>query len=56
MFKSFFRNWQTSVIGLAIGAYQLHQGGMTWGNALMAGLMAAFGLAAKDHNVTGTGA
>jgi len=53
MFASFLRNWQTSLIGLVMGAYQLHQGGMTWANAVTAGLMAAFGMAAKDSTVSG---
>jgi hypothetical protein len=48
-----FKNWQTSLIGIVMAAVQLHQGGMTWGNAIIAGLMAALGFAAKDHNVTG---
>jgi hypothetical protein len=52
MFGRIFGNWQTSLFGMLIGALQLHSGGMTWGNALQAAMMAALGLAAKD---AGTG-
>jgi len=48
-----FKNWQTTILGIVMAAAQLHQGGLTWGNAAIAALMAAFGLVAKDHNVTG---
>lgn len=53
MLKGLFVNWQTTLIGIVMGAIQLHQGGMTWGNAAIAALMAALGIVAKDHNVTG---
>ena len=53
MFSTFLRNWQTSLIGAVMAAIQLHQGGMSWGNAAIAALMAALGLAAKDGNKTG---
>jgi hypothetical protein len=53
MFSTFLRNWQTSLIGCVMAAIQLHQGGMNWGSALLAALMAALGLAAKDGNKTG---
>lgn len=52
MFGRLFGNWQTTLIGVVMGAIQLHQGGMNWGNALQAALLAALGLAAKD---AGTG-
>ena len=41
-------NWQTTLIGVALGALQLHQGGLSWGSALQAALWAALGIAAKD--------
>lgn len=50
------KNWQTSILGLIMGAVQLHQGGMGWGNAALAAAMAAFGLMAKDASTTGIGA
>lgn len=53
MFAALLKNWQTSLIGLVMAAFQMHQGGMSWGNAVLAALMALFGLAAKDSNVTG---
>ena len=53
MFSTFLKNWQTSILGLVMAAVQLHQGGMTWGSAALAALMAALGLAAKDGNKTG---
>ena len=53
MLSAFLKNWQTSILGLVMAAIQLHQGGMGWGNAAVAALMAALGLAAKDGNKTG---
>ena len=53
MLSAFLKNWQTSILGLVMAAVQLHQGGMTWGSAVLAALMAALGLAAKDGNKTG---
>ena len=53
MLSALLKNWQTSLIGIVMAAIQLHQGGMGWGNALIAALMAALGLAAKDGNRTG---
>lgn len=53
MFASILKNWQTSLLGLVMAAAQLHQGGMSWGNAAIAALMALFGFAAKDTRVTG---
>ena len=53
MFSTFLKNWQTSLIGCVMAAIQLHQGGMNWGSAALAALMAALGLAAKDGNKTG---
>jgi hypothetical protein len=53
MLGSFLVSWKTSLIGLVMGAFQLHQGGMNWKSAAMAALMAALGLAAKDGQVTG---
>ena len=53
MFSTFLKNWNTSILGLVMAAVQLHQGGMTWGSAALAALMAALGLAAKDGNKTG---
>ena len=50
---TFLANWKTSLIGVVMGAIQLHQGGLSWQNAAFAALMAALGLAAKDSNVTG---
>ena len=52
MLGSFLVNWKTSLIGLVMGAVQLHQGGLNWKSAVMAALMAALGVAAKDSNVT----
>ncbi len=54
MFANVIRNWQTSLIGIVMAAMQLHQGGMGWGNALIAAAMAALGFAAKDSNKAGT--
>jgi hypothetical protein len=51
--KGMFKNWKTSLAGIAMAAIQMHQGGMTWGNAVIAALMALMGLAAKDHDMTG---
>ena len=53
MFASILRSWQTSLVGLVMGAFQLHQGGMTWGNAVTAALFALLGLTAKDSTVSG---
>jgi len=53
MFNAIFVNWHTTIIGVLAGALQLHQGGMTWGNAFQAALLAALGLVAKDRQVTG---
>ena len=47
------KNFLTTIIGLVAAAAQLHQGGLGWGNALIAAALAALGLAAKDFNVTG---
>lgn len=52
MLGRIFGNWQTTLIGVVMGAIQLHNGGLTWANALQAALLAALGLAAKD---AGTG-
>ena len=48
MLNALLGNWKTSVAGIVLGAFQLHQGGMTWQNALMAALMATLGFVAKD--------
>lgn len=53
--STMFKNWQTTLIGVVMGAAQMHQGGMTWGNAAIAALMAGLGFAAKDAGVTGVG-
>jgi len=51
--RKMFKNWQTTLLGCLAAAAQLHQGGLTWGNAIASALLAALGFAAKDRNVTG---
>lgn len=48
MLSRIFGNWQTTLIGIALGALQLHQGGMSLGSALKATLFAMLGGLAKD--------
>ena len=49
MFKNaVLGNWRTTAIGIILGGYQLHMGGLSWRNAILAALMGALGFAAKD--------
>lgn len=47
------RNWKTTLLGFGVGALNLLQSGVNWKSALLSAAMAALGLAAKDHDVTG---
>lgn len=53
----FFRyaeaNPKTTVLGVAAGALTLAAGGLDWKHALLGAVLAAFGAASKDHNVSG---
>lgn len=51
MLNSLLGNWKTSLAGIIVAAIQLHQGGMSWTNALLAAAMAALGFAAKDGSI-----
>lgn len=47
------KNWKTTLLGFAAGALNLLANGTNWKQVLLTTGIAAFGLVAKDHNVTG---
>lgn len=47
------RNWKTTLLGFVAAVLQLMAGGMTLKNAAAAAGVAALGLVAKDHDVSG---
>ena len=47
------KNWKTSLFGTLSGIAYAVTGQHDWKHILVAVLMAAAGLVAKDHNVTG---
>jgi hypothetical protein len=48
-----FRNWKTTVFGLASAGLNMFANGTNWKQVLLSIGIAAVGLVAKDHNVTG---
>jgi hypothetical protein len=47
------KSWKTTLVGFGAGFLNLYAGGFTVKTALLSAALAAFGLVAKDHNVTG---
>lgn len=48
-----FKNWKTTLLGLAGGGFQMLAGGTNWKTVLLALATAGIGAFAKDHDVTG---
>ncbi len=47
------KNWKTTLLGLGAGALNMFANGTNWKQVLLSLALAAFGVVAKDHNVTG---
>lgn len=46
-------SWKTTLLGIASGALNLFANGASWKQVLLSAGLAAFGLVAKDSQVTG---
>jgi hypothetical protein len=47
------KNWMTSLFGVGAGALNMFANGVNWKQVLVSVALAALGIVAKDHNVTG---
>lgn len=52
MLDSILKSWKTTLLGVIGGALVMIQGGMDWKHAIWAALVAAFGVASKDGDVS----
>jgi hypothetical protein len=46
------KNWKTTLAGLTAAVAHVSINGVGWKQLVMAGIMAALGALAKDHNAT----